>query len=319
MKDVPGELYERPWKNFAHNRNEALDFARDKADYVLIMDADDFLEFQPEFSVDTLDREAYQLHITRDSVSFYRTQLIKMSCPWRWVGVLHEYLTCDRPHTSKVLEHVNYQTTHEGARSQDPQKYLKDSQVLEEALKEEPANTRYVFYLAQSYKDAGKKHKALEWYQKRVAMGGWDEEVYQCLLYMAHLRKELEYPLEEVIDSYTRAFRYRPHRAEAPYFLSVLFRDQGRFDLAYHLITGYKALPKPVQEDILFVQDWIGSYGLDFEMSISSFYVGAFQESLDLCDALLANETVPKAWKDRVEKNRVFALSRVEETFQKCA
>jgi Glycosyl transferase family 2. len=28
MKDSPGELHERPWCNFAHNRNEALDLAR---------------------------------------------------------------------------------------------------------------------------------------------------------------------------------------------------------------------------------------------------------------------------------------------------
>ena len=33
MKDVPGKLYERPWVNFAHNRNEALDLARNKTDY----------------------------------------------------------------------------------------------------------------------------------------------------------------------------------------------------------------------------------------------------------------------------------------------
>ncbi len=26
MKDIPGELHERPWKDFAHNRNEAMDW-----------------------------------------------------------------------------------------------------------------------------------------------------------------------------------------------------------------------------------------------------------------------------------------------------
>ncbi len=34
-------------------------------------------------------------------------------------------------------------------------KYLKDALVLEEAVKEEPNNSRYVFYLAQSYRDYG--------------------------------------------------------------------------------------------------------------------------------------------------------------------
>ncbi|MFI5334997.1 MAG: hypothetical protein ACHQT8_07570, partial [Chlamydiales bacterium] len=31
LKDIPGELHERPWVNFEYNRNEALDLARNKA------------------------------------------------------------------------------------------------------------------------------------------------------------------------------------------------------------------------------------------------------------------------------------------------
>src|SRR3972149_9108675 len=34
LKDIPGELYESPWVDFAHNRNEALDFANNKGDYL---------------------------------------------------------------------------------------------------------------------------------------------------------------------------------------------------------------------------------------------------------------------------------------------
>ena len=29
---IPGELHERPWKDFGHNRSEALELARSKAD-----------------------------------------------------------------------------------------------------------------------------------------------------------------------------------------------------------------------------------------------------------------------------------------------
>jgi glycosyltransferase involved in cell wall biosynthesis len=32
LQDLPGELIERPWVDFAHNRSEALAAARDKAD-----------------------------------------------------------------------------------------------------------------------------------------------------------------------------------------------------------------------------------------------------------------------------------------------
>src|SRR5512144_2185854 len=47
--DIPGELHERPWRDFAHNRTEALALARPHGDYVLIIDADDALELEPHF------------------------------------------------------------------------------------------------------------------------------------------------------------------------------------------------------------------------------------------------------------------------------
>jgi glycosyltransferase involved in cell wall biosynthesis len=54
MQDIPGELHERPWKNFAYNRNQALALAKGKADYILFMDADETLEFSPNFKMPTL-------------------------------------------------------------------------------------------------------------------------------------------------------------------------------------------------------------------------------------------------------------------------
>ena len=47
LRDLPGELHERPWRNFAHNRSEALELARGRSDYTLIIDADDTLEIAP--------------------------------------------------------------------------------------------------------------------------------------------------------------------------------------------------------------------------------------------------------------------------------
>src|SRR5712671_3331456 len=40
MRGLAGELHERPWRDFGHNRTEALELARGKADYILIIDAD---------------------------------------------------------------------------------------------------------------------------------------------------------------------------------------------------------------------------------------------------------------------------------------
>ena len=57
MTDLPGKLHERPWRDFAHNRTEALELARPHGEYVLIIDADDVLEFEPQFKMPVLQAE----------------------------------------------------------------------------------------------------------------------------------------------------------------------------------------------------------------------------------------------------------------------
>jgi glycosyltransferase involved in cell wall biosynthesis len=313
MKDVPGELHERPWKNFEHNRNEALNLAKDKADYLLIMDADDRLEFEPGFALPSLTSGAYRLWIKFGLMSYQRDQLIQTKLPWKWVGVLHEVLVCDAPHSAQTLDGVKYVVSCDGARSRDPKKFIKDAEVLEEALAKDPANSRYIFYLAQSYRDAGQYDKALEGYKKRVERGGWPEEVFFSMLQVAELEQVLGRPEEVVVDSLLRAHRYRPHRAEPIYDLAVIYRGQGRHDLTYALIKSREFIARPPSKDVLFVQDWIEDYGLLFELSIASFYVGKYQESLDACDKLLEIKDLPKSWRDQTELNRLYPLTKLNE------
>src|ERR1700722_12923400 len=58
-KGVPGDLYERPWVNFEHNRNEAIELARDKADYLFFIDADEFMKYDDDFKLPALDKDFY--------------------------------------------------------------------------------------------------------------------------------------------------------------------------------------------------------------------------------------------------------------------
>jgi glycosyltransferase involved in cell wall biosynthesis len=44
-KGIEGEVHERPWKNFGHNRTEALRLCDGKMDYALVIDADDLMGF----------------------------------------------------------------------------------------------------------------------------------------------------------------------------------------------------------------------------------------------------------------------------------
>lgn len=315
FQDVPGELYERPWKNFGYNRMEALELARDKGNYLVILDADDWFEYESSFKLPSLEKDAYYISTWNQAktFSYLKPHFIKSSLPWKWEGVMHEYLICNQPYSSTELLQPRYIIGGDGARSRNPQKYLAVARILEEALEDEPNNVRYMFYLAESYRDAGLLEKAIDTYKKRVQMGDWVEEVFWSLFQVAQLKQKQNYPLEDVIQSYYKAHRYRPHRCEPIYYLAEIYNIKGQYDLAYACIKGWQALPKPLKKDVLFSLDWIEQYGVLFQLSIASYYVENYQESLDLNNTLLKIGSLPEYIRDQAEKNREFPLRKLSD------
>ena len=186
---VEGEVYLSDWKGFGDHsgnigsRTEALKNCDGKADYAWMIDADDYITGTFEFPQD-MEADAYSLRIGRDDFSWWRSQIFKTGLDWRYIGVLHEYAECKSktPDIQRVFS-GNYSISARtlGARNvgiTTQEKYTRDAEQLEEALKKEPENSRYQFYLAQSYFDSQQFEKSREAYQKRTQMGGWEEEIY---------------------------------------------------------------------------------------------------------------------------------------------
>src|SRR5436305_221288 len=211
-KGIPGELHERPWRNFGVNRTEALELAAGKADYTFVMDADDLFVGTPDLSV--LGADSYQLRFGPQSV-WWRRQLFRSALPWRYEGVVHEYPTCEEARTEERLGgEYHIVPRHLGARSEDPGKYARDAELLLAEHARKPDDTRTVFYLAQSYYSAGDARSALPWYELRVGMGDFPEEVYFSLLRRALCLKLLERPIADVAQAFLAAWESRPSRAE---------------------------------------------------------------------------------------------------------
>src|SRR5262249_37049129 len=138
------------------------------------------------------------------------------------------------------------------------EKYLKDARILEQALKAEPENERYAFYLAQSYRDAGLFQKSLRAYQRRAAMGGWDEEIWYSLYEVAKLSERLGMDNAVVSQRYLEAYNARPRRVEPLVQLARFYREKGRFALAHMFAAKAISIPRP--GDMLFLEpaayDW---------------------------------------------------------------
>ncbi|POX49977.1 hypothetical protein C3488_16065 [Streptomyces sp. Ru72] len=105
--DVPGVLYERSWKGFDGSRTEAIELARSSGDYLLFMDADDVMEVEPGFRMPELTHDGYSIAVHHGPVIHWRPTLAATRLPWRYIGVLHEYLYCDPPLTLGTLQGIH--------------------------------------------------------------------------------------------------------------------------------------------------------------------------------------------------------------------
>ena len=310
-KGIPGKLYERPWKNFEHNRNEALELAKNEADHLLFIDADEYFVFTPDYKRPSLEKDFYYIPLHYGGLKYGRISLIRTDLEWKWAGVLHEALVIPPSATSETLEDVYNHITQEGARSKDPEKFAKDANVLKEALKKDPHNTRYQFYLAQSYKDGGNHELALEHYEKRVAMGGWDQELFYSHLQVAALKEKLGMPSANVVESYVKAIQTRKSRAEAYYYLAEHQRKQSNHKAAYQLAQIAATMPE--SDDVLFVQKWIHDYGAELELSINAYWVGKYDECQQISLKLLKQNDLPPNVRECIQRNLGFANEKLME------
>lgn len=312
LHEIPGELYERPWVNFGHNRDEALQLALPTADYILFMDADDALIFDDNFVMPILTADSYMTpsFTAGDSMEYYFTRFVKSGLDWHWYDVIHEYVMAKDAKDPEYLEGIKYAYLSGGARSKDPQSYHRDIKLLKEGLQRDPTNTRYVFYLAQSYLCVGDLENALAAYTLRSECGGWFEEVFWSMLQIGRIQDSLGMDKETVMESLYDAYAYWPQRIEPLYYISAKARWEGDHAGAY--AAAKLGLDTPMPKAGLFVEKWIYDFGLLFEYSISSYWVGQYRESLAACDKLLAIANLPDEYRKCTLSNRQFALQKVK-------
>jgi tetratricopeptide (TPR) repeat protein len=217
-------------------------------------------------------------------------------------------LHATQPHATPHLAGLRIpRIFNDGARSRRPQseKFADDAVVLRRALAAEPDNARYAFYLAQSLRDAGEPLEAIAAYERRVAMGGWAEEVYTATLEIARLRERVSAPYAEIVAAYLDAYDFRPSRAEAPCELARWFRTHARHTLARDYAGIASALP--MTGDVLFIDRSVYDWRARDELAVAAYWCGDRALSAELCRELLADARLPERERARVAKNLEFA------------
>ncbi len=310
LKDIPGELHQSTWVNFAHNRNEALRAAKGKGDYLLFIDADEVWQYPENFTLDTLNKDFYYVTVRQlNAGDIKRIELVNNHLDWQWEGIIHEVPACKEAKTCATLSGVvnicNMPGQNIGARSKDPEKYLKDAKLLEKALEEDPSNSRYAFFAAQSYLNAEKYPQAIEKFKQRVSMKSSDmHETYLAFYNMAIAQERIE-QTQEALHSYFQAYYIRPIRAEPLHRAAVLYRKQGNYLLGY-LLTKF-ALTMPYPDSELCVEYMTYDYALLIEYANCTLLLGRLEEGLDACQKLINNPKLPEDLRPTIIANREMA------------
>ncbi len=309
---IPGELFHREWVGFAHNRTEALALARGRADWALMVDADDLIA--GDLPVDALEDgvDGYRLRFGTDFV-YWRTGLFRLARRWEFRGVVHEYSTCldEGARTENLVGPYHLVFRSLGRRGQDPQKFQRDIEALSSSWADEP-DPRTAFYLAQSYRDAGDLEQATQWYLRRAGMAGWDEETFVAALELARCLHRSERDDHEVIAAYEAAHRLRPTRSEPLCELARLHRLRGHWQEAYDAAVRGMAIPLP-EDDLLFVDAEAYRWRLADERAISAHYLGFHEETVTRCEVLLASPYLPDHQRERILANRDTSLPHLRD------
>ena len=301
MAGVPGELHRRPWRDFGHNRTEAMHLARGRGDYLLFIDADETLSAPDGFAWPNLGAPAYHLHAEYGATRYSRPALLDARLEWRWEGVLHEYPVATPAVAFAQLDWPRIVVRQDGARSRDPRKLEKDARVLREALEREPQNARYAFYLAQTYRNAGDLQRAREAYWRRFQMAGWEEETWYAAYQVARLTERMGASAADVQAAYLLAFHQRPTRAEPLYHLARYHGERGQFALAF--LFARPAAEMALPADSLFVEEDVYRWRALDEMSVAAAAVGARDAALWAANRLLTQGQLPPSELARVQAN----------------
>lgn len=313
---IPGKVHHHVWEDFAHNRTLSAEAAQQwlqdngvalQDTYLLLLDADMVLVADENFSRSALTSDSYALAQKSPALSHYTTRLIRASLPWQCVGVVYEYWTCQVPCQEARLQTLHIDDRSDSGNNAD--KFERDVELLTRSLEEEPDNARYMFYLACSYE--GLKHyaDAIQWYDRRVKMGGGDEEVWYSKYKIGRCYEETG-QWDQALAHYLDAYQFKSDRAEPIYQIARNYRLQGQHNLAYSFAKMGAEIPYP-GNDASFICDPVYNYLLDEELSISAYYTPFKDEGFAAVNRLVLNKQAPGYVKDQAYRNMLHYVGKL--------
>ena len=272
--NIPGEIYIHDWIDFSYNRNKALKLAFNKTDYIFLFDADD--EIHGNFKIPHLNKDSYNVKFG-GGYNYNRICIINNRKLWIYCGVLHEIIISqDNSSTNELIKGEYYFISgRKGSRNHNPDKYIDDAVILENAYydeSEEWLKNRYAFYCAQSYKDSKLYEKAIYWYKKTIELKCWNQEKFYACIMIAGI-EEMQNNITECIAYNLKSLSYDANRWEGIYWIVNHYYNNKEYSTANLFVNGLD-ISNPIDTEYdyrLFIDESVHTYKLYILIVIISY------------------------------------------------
>lgn len=331
MGDKPGKIHRVPWRGFDGQRNEALRLAGELAEYALILDADDTLEADDDWSAEFLDkvimgnRDEARVIVEDGPEHYPRTHIVRVhpDIGYRYQWPIHESLVLKGglvTGKSTQIQSLRYKRGTGGAHNRDAQSFVRDAQICRDWLAKNPKDARMAYYLAQSLRDAAGREKdpdaaralrteALEAHLARADMTyGVIQETYVSLWHAGQEALEVGRGVELAADCWLRAVEVDPRRAETLWELAQLMNGRGRRHAA-QIFAAEAVTRRAPPADAFCARPFIYEWGARDQLAVALAYIpGRAEEACQIIEKLIADQP---GQRERLEKNLAFARSQV--------
>ena len=274
-KNIPGKIISESFKDFAHNRNFALKACLGMSDYVILLDADMVLKIN-NFNKENLRHfDSYNILQGNDDFYYQNLRIVKNNGLYNYVGVTHEYINTPSNNRNKLLDKNELFISDIGDGGAKHDKFERDINLLTKAIENDPNNDRYHFYLANTYHDSCQFDKAIEIYEKRIKIGGWDQEVWYSYYRIGNCYRHMG-RMNDAICNWLICLDIIPERIENLYEIMLHFRNMSKHKLANHFYKTAKEIIKKNhnRDSYLFLHNDIYRFKLDYEFTLTAAYIG---------------------------------------------
>jgi len=287
--NISGKIIHEPFKNFGHNRTIAIQACLGMSDYILLLDADMALHWQPNVKSHLANADVHMILQGNQNFSYQNARIVRNIPNIKYIGVTHEFIqmpleTSRISHASDVL--FIHDLGNGGCKSD---KFERDIRLLEKGLIDEPINkTRYLFYLANSYYDTAQYQKAIDCYTQRLQCGGWIQELWYSQYRLGLCHMHLNSP-SQAIHHWLEAYSLIPDRLENIYEIIKYYRTlPNHFNLAaaFDLIAQQVISKSIDRTTFLFNDTSIYMWRLSYERAIFGFYIGINDIRNEVLDVL---------------------------------